>query len=364
MSKLDPNSESEPKAVVQMGPTPEEVLEAEVPSGTQSQKQGPIKTAASYGERVKQRHAATAAVKKGSGSVGQAPPLDSEKMNELADRLAPQPDFGDDEDEDLAPARAPVEPPAAMAGGVGAAYQVNQAIAAGETDGPVSMREAKKIEAKVGKGSRKSLSPESVAQLEAAAAAAEGESPSFSPGEDTTSDDLEEAVRDAVAPRRNIDASVFDAQRRILMDSRRKEAIEEKLEELDLSDMITKREIQQKVIIQPGKLSYTFRTYNQHENLFCLGYVYDHPGSALQADELLNTCKLTCCLVKLNSASLPEHRRFPGTTKEEVDKEAFDKKFQLVASFPTQMLADMSVNAVWFEERVNQLFSLDHLKNG
>jgi hypothetical protein len=42
----------------------------------------------------------------------------------------------------------------------------------------------------------------------------------------------------------------------------------------------------------------------------------------------------------------------------------FENKLHHVASFPTQMLADLSLQAIWFNRRVNDLFSLDNLKNG
>jgi len=370
MSRLDQNDSNEPKKVVQVGPTPDDILNrGSTTEPGVSIGMGPIKTAASYGDRVRKRMEATKAVKRGSGGLGHAPPLDPEKMGDLAEKMGPRPDFG--EDPVPAQTRTPMEPPPGVGGGVGSGYAFNRQMAEGKVGGPISMKEARKMEAeekaKRRTGGTDKLSPETAEQLKAVAEAneqTEEEESSFQLGGDSTSDDLEEAVRDAVAGTTNFEAASFNEQRRILMDKDRKTKIEEKLEELDISDMITKREIRQKIPIIPGKLSYTFRTFNQHENLFCMGYVYDHPGSALQAEELLNTCKLVCSLVEMNGTPLPEHRKFAGTPKEEIDNAAFEKKFQLVGSFPTQMLADMSVQAVWFEERVNKLFSLDNLKNG
>jgi len=128
--------------------------------------------------------------------------------------------------------------------------------------------------------------------------------------------------------------------------------------------MITKREIQQVIPVVPGKLTYTLRTFNQHEHLFCLQYVYENPGSQAHANELLNTCKMVCALTAINGAPLPDHRAEVGTSKEKVEQAKFEKKLFHVASFPTQMMADLSLQAIWFNRRVNELFSLDNLKNG
>jgi hypothetical protein len=162
----------------------------------------------------------------------------------------------------------------------------------------------------------------------------------------------------------DFDFDAINETQKMLMSPDRRKLIEGRLSPLDIEDMIVKREIQQTVVVIPGKLSYTFRTFNQSESLFCLRYVYDFPGSMIFANELLNTCKMVCSLVAVNGAMLPDHRKGLGSDKEEVDRELFEKKKHHVAGLPVQLIGDLSVNAIWFNDRVTKLFSLDNLKNG
>jgi len=325
---------------------------------------GPIKTAASYGERARSRQQATQAIKKGGKPLGGAPPIPSEKLHKLADGMVPKPNFGSEEEQLTEIPRTPKEPPPDFKG-VGSAYRVNQEMAKGNVDRPVSMKEAKEMTAETRKEpeAQKSLSPDTVAALEEAKRQADS-APTISVEE--REEDLENADKEIADGDSGFDmdyAGIAEA-RGILLSKKRKKVIEERLEPLDIADMIMKREIQQTIPVIPAKLNYTMRTFNQHEHLFCLQYVFDMRGSQVYAEELLNTCKLVCSLVAINGAQLPEHRKDVGTAKETIDKVAFEKKMFHVASFPTQMIADISVQAIWFTERVNKLFSLDEIKNG
>jgi hypothetical protein len=108
----------------------------------------------------------------------------------------------------------------------------------------------------------------------------------------------------------------------------------------------------------------SLRTFSQRENLWILKYLYDFPGSSLYVQELINTCRLVCSLVAINGSYLPDHRQDAGTATEKILKEDFEKKFFHVASFPVQLVADLSVQAMWFQDRVDKLFTVDALKNG
>lgn len=147
-----------------------------------------------------------------------------------------------------------------------------------------------------------------------------------------------------------------------LMSKSRRDKIEARLKPLDISDMIMKRELEQEITIVPGKLVVTLRTYSQKESLWILQYLYDFPGSPLYTRELLSTCQLVCGLVSVNGAMLPDHR--DGKAEETVLRENFEKKKEAIIGFPTQLVADISVQMIWFQDRVNQLFGLDALKNG
>ena len=210
---------------------------------------------------------------------------------------------------------------------------------------------------------RTPLSDETIKALEKVKEMQEQAPPAEKEVVEDDDEDLKDAESRMVTPPMVDFEGLADAQR-LLNSKARREAIEKNLQPLDIADMIVKREIRQTVTIIPGKLNYTFRTYNQSENLFCLRYVYDHQGSAAYAEELLNTCKLVCSLVAVNSAVIPEHRENIGANNEEVSLTRFEKKLFEVTHFPVELLADMSLNAIWFNGRVNKLFSIDNLKNG
>jgi hypothetical protein len=368
MTRLDPNGRDKkgPKTVMQLGPSTEQVQETVKAQTDTPTDQGPIQSAASYHSRVKARKA-TASLKGKGKPLGGAPPIDPEKAAAIASIQAPQPSFGEDVTPERDPQEfhVPQEPPQSL-GGVGSAYDVNQSMARGELDRPVSVREAKTM-AKAKKEVPTQLSPESVEGLEEARVRLEEEEAS-TPAQpelaDPTETELAEAEEEMLHRDTPFDFNSIQQQQQLMVSKERKDAIEKRLTELDIADMIVKREIQQDIPIIPGKLSYTLRTFNQHEYLFCLQYVYENPGSMTYAEEFLNTCKLVCALVAINGARLPDHRKGIGTPNEEVDKELFQKKMFHVASFPVHILADLSVQAIWFNQRVNGLFGVENLKNG
>lgn len=350
-------------------------------SGTASEVAESVKTAPSLADRTRQARAATDAIKGKGKPLGGAPPIDPEHMAALTQ--LPQPDFGhvDPEDPDayqpperepVTGDRPPVQPPL---GGVGSAYPVNQALARGDTDGPVSLADAKKQDfgpaAQVAqqRDPPKTLSSESVKGLsqmkqvlEGNAAAAPGGEEAPPPDETQQElDDADKKIVDGIPP---IDFDALTGLRNRMMSPERKKLIEDQLEPLDIGQMISEREVRQVITVIPKKLEIELRTFNQHESLFCMQYVYDFPGSAVYIEELLNTCKLVCSLVAVNRSKLPEHRIHVGKREEEVSREAFSTKLFHVASLPVQLIADLSIQSIWFSDRVNDLFSLDHLKNG
>jgi hypothetical protein len=158
-------------------------------------------------------------------------------------------------------------------------------------------------------------------------------------------------------------ASIASAQN-ALMNPKRKKTIEDGLEPLDITDLITQREIVQDVVVVPRKLSFTFRTLSQREHIWCMKYVYDYPGSQRYVETLFDTAKLACVLVALNGKPLPEHRKDVGQRSEDVDKEQFLNKMSIISSWPVQLIADAGIQCNWFNERVNSLFTEGILKNG
>jgi len=374
MSRLDPNVAST-RSIVNLGPDSVQIRETISNKVETSGDLGPIQNAASYGKRVQARRSQAADVLKGKGQpLGGAPPLDHEKMSALAHSMLPQPQFDVGPPLSDKPPEGHDESETPQMGGVGSAYHINREMARGNVDRPISMKEARQMnedaQKNVAQPTRKFLSPETLQALQMAKESLQPqeESPPHKESPlktDSTSAELEKATERMVNPRPEMFdfEAVANAQKGLLNPDRRKK-IESALEPMDIGDMITRREIQQSVPVIPNKLVYQFRTFNQHENLFCLRYVYEYNGSVAYVEELLNTCKLVCALVAVNGALLPDHRKAVGTDKEEVDKELFQKKMFHVANLPVQMIADISANAIWFNERITKLFSVENLKNG
>jgi len=333
----------------------------------------------SYEERARERaqtRKSSDILKKTQIPLGHVPSPSSEKMQQLAQLSGggiPHPVF---EAESMKPQSNPFKAPPPE--GVGASYEVNRAMANGKFDGPVSLRQAKEMEQKKG------LSPETQQALMMAQENMDKTTPS------AEEQNIAKAAKDSTvldAPQTSTDRSELDraesvivkAQdsrsdlfdfdqfpniRNTLMGTERRKKIESRLTPLDITEMIMKKELRQTIPVIPGKLEFLLRTYTQAENLWCLRYIYDFSGSPIYTQELLSTCRLACCLLKVNEAFMPEHRINLNQHDETIDKAAFEKKLATLKAFPIQLIADMSVQLMWFEDRVNNLFSLDALKNG
>jgi hypothetical protein len=300
--------------------------------------------------------------------LGGGPPIPEGKLDPLT---MPRPDFGpSDEPDPLPPPGAPQMPQEPIQG-VGSAYPVNQAMAAGQTDGPVSLAQADRQ----GLGGRPmgQVSAET-AELASKAELVQGQAPE-KPGDPVqvpetsqeTQDQLDQAERDIAESNQQIfplDLDGLASLRGTLARDDRKKAIEGRLSKLNIDEVILHREIQQEVIIIPGRLIYTLRTFSEAEYQWCLQKVYQYPGSDAYVEELLNSFKISCALVALNGRPLPEHRINLGQPDEVVDDDKFNKKHHIVTSYPTQLMADLGIQYNWFNDRVTKLFTEEALGNG
>lgn len=334
--------------------------------------QGPPRATADYQKRIAAKREQQASVKGRSLPVGGAPPIAEGTMPNMG-----LPKVAFDLPPDMQPPQPgqqlPVQlPPSGAPQGVGAAYPVNQHLTASGAK-PMSMKDAKRQG--LG-GSKAAISPETERLLsEARFAEAEAqEEESQEPQESQVVDpplkeDLEDADREIVQDREPQFQLPYGDEdmtsiRRYLENPERRSTIEGQLTDLNVADLITNREITQDVPVIPGKIVYTFRTFNEREHLWCLQYVYNFPGSVRYVQELLNLFKLTCSITELNKQPFPDHRKNVGRPDEEVDEKKFKAKYDLLTRHPIQILADMSLQCMWFDERVTKLLSVDSLKNG
>jgi len=343
-------SKIEDKGVTQFTPTAEDL----------APDQGPQKTADSYASRQKKREAVDSVKGKG-GPLGGAPPIPEGKLQSLVPDTRPQPDFGEVPEEVVNDEfDIPVRP---QVGGVGSGYEVNQAMARGETDGPISMAEARSR----GMGTIKEpkpLSDESIEALNAAKAEMDSTKKRMEDAERGFVDDARDSSSKSASLPFDLEQLFQQQNQNVLINEGRRKAIESRLDPLSIEDMITKRGLQQTVIIVPDKLDVTLRTFTQKEHIWILQYIYEYPGSQAYNEQLLDTFKMVLSLVAINGARLPDHRKNVGSTSEEVDRELFEKKMGHVANLPVQLIADIGVQCNWFNDRVNQLFTYENVKNG
>jgi hypothetical protein len=335
-----------------------------------------VKTVA-YGDRVREKQAQTNALKGHGKPLGGAAPIPEGKLSPLA---MPLPDFSTEEPPDemarlekkqRLEAQQAAAQQLAMTG-VGSAYTVNQKLMKGEHSRPVSLAEAKK-DAQSPRGPK--ISPQTAEALkkmdEAVRAQTKDEQDEGPPqpvleppSDDSDRKDLDDADKDLRKEEVKLDFEGIIQARNALMSEERRKRIEKRLKELDIDDMIRNREITQTIPVVPGKLELTLRTFSQKEHLWCMQYIYEHIGSDSYQNELFNTCKVVCSLIAINGKPLTEHRNKVGERGEEVDRKKFDSKLDQLIGFPVQLIADISVQLIWFNARVNKLFDLDTLKNG
>lgn len=141
----------------------------------------------------------------------------------------------------------------------------------------------------------------------------------------------------------------------------RRRAIESRLKDMDLVDLITAGEVQQKVPIVPGKFEVTYRSVSSGEDLEIKRMLYnirkEVPRYQVDAYSIMS---LTLAIYAINGHPLPTQHDESGNFSES----RFTKKFELVKKYPLQMVADLGVNYIWFDIRVKKLFSVEALGNG
>ena len=314
----------------------------------------------SYGQRVAEQQAQTGldAVKNKGKPLGGAPPIPEGKLSQLLPM--PEMRFGETEEPPSNLPRQVQEP--TMIPGVGSAYAVNQALARGEIDRPVSLGEARNLG--LGGQARPPISDETMELMKKMSAANKENAPEK---KETPAEKLEKVEKEIVEDNKSpiqFDLEALDAFRRDLYSDKRRKEIEDKLPPLEIDDLIMKGEVTQEVSIVSGKLKYMLRTFSQTEHIWCLQYVYNFPGSTRYVEELLNTFKVVCAVVAVNGKPLPDHRKNIGQRNEEVDKELFERKLAIIRGWPVQLLADIGVQCNWFNDRVTALFTASSLKNG
>lgn len=147
----------------------------------------------------------------------------------------------------------------------------------------------------------------------------------------------------------------------LLNNPERRKKIESSLAAMEITDIIFHGEIRQTVPIIPDKLEITYRSVSAEEDLAVKQMMFGESGGDRYLMDKYTIMQLTLALVSINGEELPSHLN----DKKNFDEAKFMAKFDKVTKFPVQLIADLGIQYLWFDERVRRLFlgSTDELKN-
>jgi hypothetical protein len=151
------------------------------------------------------------------------------------------------------------------------------------------------------------------------------------------------------------------AQWSILNNPKRRKDIEGRLRPMDITEVILHGEIRQTVPIIQDKLEVTYRSVSGDEDLSVKQMMFGESGGDRYLMDKYTIMQLTLALVSINGDELPTHLN----DKKKFDEAKFLSKFDKVVKFPIQLIADLGLQYLWFDERVRRLFigGTDELKN-
>ena len=140
--------------------------------------------------------------------------------------------------------------------------------------------------------------------------------------------------------------------------------IEERLEPMDVGDMVTQGYVIQKVPIIPGKFFAEYKTTDGETDLAIKRLIMEESNSIEMSDryfmDKFGIMSLAAALHKVNNKPLGDVVDSEGNFNDDL----FLAKFRKVVKLPMPMLASLGTNAQWFDERVRQLFVAEKLGNG
>lgn len=166
------------------------------------------------------------------------------------------------------------------------------------------------------------------------------------------------------------DAEMFRELREVLDDPtqwnllnnpKRRKGVEGRLSPMDITDVILHGEVRQTIPIVPGKLDVTYRSVSGDEDLAVKQMMFGESGGDRYLMDKYTIMQLALALVSINGEELPSHLN----DKKKFDETKFISKFEKVTRFPVQLIADLGIQYLWFDERVRTLFlgGTDELKN-
>ena len=171
----------------------------------------------------------------------------------------------------------------------------------------------------------------------------------------------EDVVKGPAPYQADLGLSIDDDDWNVLNNPARRKEIEARLPPLGIEDIIMYGEILQEVEVVPGKTRYKFRSTTGEEDLAVKRMMFGESGGDRYMIDKFSLYNLTLGIVSINNMALPTHLN----DKKRFDESMFLKKYETLMRFPVQLLGDMAVQYMWFDQRVRKLFvkSAEALKN-
>ena len=189
------------------------------------------------------------------------------------------------------------------------------------------------------------------------------------PGDDS-SEPLSDTEREQVSKAFNdLDEYEFDTLRQAMMkdllnSEEQKKLIEARVKPMDVGDLITMSYVIQDVPVAPGRFDLSFKTMDGETDLAIKRLIMEESRSLEVSDryylDKFALMSMTALLHSINGKAFKDHRNDKG----DFDDDKFREKFRYVMRLPTHMLASIGVHAMWFEQRVRELFAMEKLGNG
>ena len=178
--------------------------------------------------------------------------------------------------------------------------------------------------------------------------------------EEAAAKQAEEDVMKGPAPYQS-DVTLSEDDWNVLNNPSRRKEIESRLAPLAIEDIIMYGEIQQEVEVVPGKTKYKFRSTTGEEDLAVKRMMFGETGGDRYMLDKFSLYNLALGIVSINNMALPTHLN----DKKRFDETLFLKKYEVMMRFPVQLLGDMAVQYMRFDQRVRRLFvnSAEALKN-
>jgi hypothetical protein len=205
------------------------------------------------------------------------------------------------------------------------------------------------------------------AESAAGAAGRLGNTPSDGPQTRPTL--TEEERTEAVKRLKRLDDFDYNTLREMMMkdiinNEDQQKIIEARCKPLDLTDIIVKGFVTQRVPIIPDRFEPEYQSMRGDEDLAIKRMIMlESRGIEVTERYLLDKFSLmglTIGLRSINGQVFPTHL----DNDDNFDEELFLKKFERVIRLPFHMLASIGVNYYWFDIRVRKLFVADTLGNG